>query len=701
MPVPPSPPPDYAAIFGAAPGKYLLLAPDLTIIGVTDAYLASTMTSRDAILGRGLFEVFPDNPDTPSADGVRNLRASLMRVLAHRTADRMPMQKYDIRRPEAAGGGFEERYWSPVNTPVLDAYGKVQCIIHCVEDVTEFIRLKHEMQQEQEALQEELRARAGKIEAETYLRVEAVEASRRLADSERRYRFLTDAVPQLLWTADPAGALDYCNRRCLEFTNLPFDALKGDGWLGILHPDDREPTATAWSEAVRTGAGQYRIEHRMRHRDGGWRWMLTSALPFRDGRGTIRKWFGTSTDIHDRVLADAQLRQAQRLHAAGKLAGGMAHEVNNMMTAVLGFGGLALTALGHDHPQRRDVEEMIKAGNRAAEVSRQLLAFSRQQVLRPVVLDVNAVITELVPALERLLGADRRLEVIATRSPVRVVADRGQVEQVLINLVANARDATATDGVVIVETSTVVVDASGPGEPGVGELEPGRFVRLAVRDNGRGMAPDTAARAFEPFFTTKGVGQGTGLGLSMVYGIVKQSGGFARIESAERVGTAVRIYLPLVDATVAAPPPTEAAPRGRNETILVVEDEVIVRSVAFTALRNAGYVVFQAPNGSAALKFLEGHPGQVDLVLTDIVMPRMNGRELAEAIWARHPGLPILFMSGYSDDEVIRRGVTLAGANFIAKPFTIHALATAVRAQLNRARQAVGSRRDPADAGPA
>jgi two-component system cell cycle sensor histidine kinase/response regulator CckA len=522
-----------------------------------------------------------------------------------------------------------------------------------------------------------------------------------LADSERRYRFLTDAVPQLVWTADPAGALDYCNRRCLEFTNLPFDALKGDGWLGIVHSDDREATASAWREAVRTGGAQYRIEHRMRHRDGGWRWMLTSAVPLRDSQGTIRKWFGSSTDIHDRVIADEKLRQAQRLHAVGKLAGGMAHEVNNMMTAVIGFGSLALSALGPDHPQRHDVEEMIKAGNRAAEVSRQLLAFSRQQVLRPVVLDVNTVVTELVPALERLLGADRRLEVIATRVPVRVIADRGQVEQVLINLVANARDATATDGVVIVETGAVVVNASGRAEPGVGELEPGQFVRLAVRDNGAGMAPDTVARAFEPFFTTKTVGQGTGLGLSMVYGIVKQSGGYARIESAEGVGTAVGIYLPLVDAEVTTPAPAEAAPRGRSETILVVEDEAMVRSFAFAALRHAGYVVFQAPNGSAALKFLEGHPGQVDLVLTDIVMPRMTGRDLAEAIWARQPGLPILFMSGYSDDEVIRRGVTLAGANFISKPFTIDALATAVRVQLDRARQTTASQRDSADAGPA
>ncbi len=687
MSLPGLPRPDYQAVFAAAPGNYLLLNPDFTIVGVTDAYLAATMTIRSEILGRGLFDVFPDNPDDPTADGVRNLRNSLVRVLATRRPDRMPVQKYDIRRPETGGGGFEERYWSPLNTPVLGSDGKVQYIVHWVEDVTEFIRLKQEMQREQQLLNQELRDRATRIEAEAFLRIEAVEANQRLSESERRYRFLADAVPQLIWTADPSGLVDYCNERWVAFTGLPLEGVRGNGWQQVLHPEDLDRTVSAWADAVRVGASRFQIEHRMRFHDGTWRWMLTTALPDRDPGGVIQRWFGTNTDIHDRVLADEQLRHAQQLQSVGKLAGGMAHEVNNMMTAVLGFGELVLAGLGPDHPQRSDVKEMIQAGIRAADVSRQLLAFSRQQVLKPVVVDVNVVVTELTSVLQHLLGSDRRLELVQARSPVRVVADRGQVEQVLINLVANARDATATDGVIVVETAAMPLDRDTLIRHGESETEPGWFVRLAVRDNGAGMQPEIAARAFEPFFTTKAVGRGTGLGLSMVHGIVRQSGGYVRIDSVPDGGTLVAVFLPRVDAEVTRPQPVRAAPRGTGESVLVVEDETVVRSVACRALEEQGYAVYQAPNGAAALQFLTGHPGMVDLVLTDIVMPRMNGRELADAIAERELGVPVLFMSGYTGDEIMRRGLRLTGVPFVQKPLTADALAAAVRERLDRARQ--------------
>jgi PAS domain S-box-containing protein len=515
-----------------------------------------------------------------------------------------------------------------------------------------------------------------------------VEANRRLTESERRYRLLADAVPQLIWTADSEGHLDYCNARWLAFTKLPFERLRGDGWRDTIHPDDWAGIVEAWREAARTGAPRFEVEHRIRFHDGTWRWMLTTALPFRDGgppgATSASRWLASTTDVHDRVLADEQLRQAQRLQAVGKLAGGVAHEVNNMMTVVLGLGELALGSMPPDDPHLRDVRDMMKAGLRASEVTRQLLAFSRQQVLQPAVVAVDAVVGELAPVLQRLLGSDRHLQVRPARGPVRILADRGQIEQVLINLVVNARDATGTDGLVTIEIDQVDLDQLTLERHKETEARPGRYVRLAVRDNGAGMDPDVLARAFEPFFTTKAVGRGTGLGLSMVYGIVRQSGGYLQIESAPGQGTTMNIFLPGVEEEVAATASPAAAPRGEGERVLVVDDEPMLRSMAERALAADGYQVSVASNGAAALEFLAAHPGSVDLVLTDIVMPRLNGRELAEKLAELYPGLPVIFMSGYSGDEIKQRGLVLSGVRFVQKPFTRHSLATAVRSVLDR-----------------
>jgi PAS domain S-box-containing protein len=678
----------YQAVFESLPGNYLLLAPDLTIVGVTDAYLRATMTRRKDILGRALFDVFPDNPDDPGATGVRNLEASLSRVLAHKRPDRMALQKYDIRRPESEGDGFEERYWSPLNTPVLDAAGDVRYIIHWVEDVTEFIRLKREMERDQGAQSESLTEHAGRLDAEAFLQKEAVEASRRLTESERRYRFLADAVPQLIWTADPGGKLDYVNARWVAFTGLARDRLLGEGWQHVVHPEDRERIARAWAEAVSRKTERFQEEHRLRHHDGTWRVVLTTAVPYPDHDREIAKWFGTTTDIHDRVMAEEHMRQAQRLHAVGKLAGGMAHEVNNMMSAVLGFGELVLGGMMPDDPNRRDIEEMVKAGKRAAEVTRQLLAFSRQQVLKPVVMDLNEVVSDLVPALERLLGADRRLEVVASRRAALIRADRGQMDQVLINLVSNARDATPAGGLVMIKVDTTMVDEERLARHLESELPTGRYARITVSDNGVGMSPEVAARVFEPFFTTKVVGRGTGLGLSMVYGIVKQSGGFLGIESTPDHGTTFSVYFPVVDAEISEPLVSPMAPQGNGEAILVVEDEQVVRSLVLRILEAYGYRVYQAPTGVAALEFLSKPGTEVDLVVSDIVMPRMSGRELGEKLKERFPGLPILFMSGYSGNEIKQRGLIEDGAPFLQKPITPDALAIAVRTELDRMERA-------------
>jgi PAS domain S-box-containing protein len=671
--------PNYERLFDAAPGNYLVLDPDFRIAGVTEAYLSVTRTARADVIGRKLFDVFPDNPNDPAADGVRNLRASLTRVLETKRPDRMPVQKYDIRVPESEGGGFEERYWSPLNTPVLKVDGSVDYIIHWVEDVTELVRLKTQLGRDSDSTEDSTSVASGDS---TFLRTAALDATKRLTESERRYRFLADSVPQLIWTADQQGAIDYGNAQWPAFTGRSLAELRGDRWFDIVHPDDRARTIEAWTSAVETAAGRFEIEHRLRRHDGAWRWMLTMASPYRDG--AIQRWFGSTTDVHERVIAAEHMRAAQQLQAVGQLAGGMAHEVNNMMSAVLGFGELVAMALGPQHPQRSDVDEIIKAGTRAAHVSRQLLAFSRQQVLRPTIIDLNVVINELVPVLRRLLGSDRRLDIRTPHMPLRVLADRGQLEQVLINLVANARDATSTNGVVGLEAELAQFDPQS-GAPNEESSEAGPFVRLTVRDDGVGMAPDTVSRVFEPFFTTKSVGAGTGLGLSMVYGIVSQSGGHVRLESTLGAGTTVSIYLPRAtgdsDAATDQLPPR----RGQGERVLVVEDEPMVRSLARRALEAAGYVVYQAPNGAAALEFLTMQPGAIDLILTDVVMPNMNGVQLAENLMRNGSRIPILFMSAYSGEDIAKRGLSLTGATWVHKPFTLEALAMAVRNRLDHA----------------
>jgi nitrogen-specific signal transduction histidine kinase/ActR/RegA family two-component response regulator len=399
------------------------------------------------------------------------------------------------------------------------------------------------------------------------------------------------------------------------------------------------------------------------------------------------RWLGSTIDIHDRVNAEDQVRQTQRLQAVAKLAGGMAHEVNNMMSVVLGYGELVSRDLGADHPLRRDVEEMVKAGLRATAVTRQLLAFSRQQVLKPVVLDIGTVVSDLSPALQRVLGSDRRLEVVPGSAQCRVLADRTQVEQVLVNLVANARDATGAGGLVLIEIQRVELTHS---EVSPSEALPGSFVRLAVRDDGAGMTPETLSRVFEPFFTTKPADQGTGLGLSMVHGVVRQSGGFVRIESSPGKGTIVAVFLPRVEDPVTPTEPPVSVRPGAGERVLVVEDESVVRSLVRRTLESHGYRVYLAPNGAAALSFITANPGEVDLVLTDVVMPRMNGLELAAQLAERLPALPVLLMSGYSDDEILQRGLTPPGAAFLPKPMAPDHLAAAVREHLDRALRRAG-----------
>ena len=375
------------------------------------------------------------------------------------------------------------------------------------------------------------------------------------------------------------------------------------------------------------------------------------------------------------------------MQAAGRLAGGVAHEVNNMMTGVIGFSEFLLRSLEAQDPRRAEVAEIIKAGTRAADVTRQLLAFTRQQFLRPEVVPVNGVVQDLEKMLRRVLGEDHVLELALAADAGEIRADRGQLAQVLVNLMLNARDAMPGRGRVTITTrATVLDDRYGANHGGIG-IPRGEYIQLAVSDTGVGMDREIQARIFEPFFTTKPIGQGTGLGLSTVYGIVKQSDGFVWVYSEPGLGTAFKIYLPRVGAGASMPPRAEAgsAARGGSETILIVEDEELVRALASRSLREHGYIVIEARHGVDALRQVELR-SDVDLVISDVVMPEMGGRELGRRLGSLRPSLPVLYISGYTGEDVTQRGLLEPGAPFQQKPFAPEELARKVREMLDTAR---------------
>jgi signal transduction histidine kinase len=383
----------------------------------------------------------------------------------------------------------------------------------------------------------------------------------------------------------------------------------------------------------------------------------------------------------ERMRLEGELRQAQRLESVGRLAGGVAHDFNNLLAAILTYGEFIAEELGPEHPLQEDVAEVRKAARRGAELTRQLLVFSRRDLVQPSVLDVNDTITDLLNLLRRTLGEDVDLHPVLAPDLPCVLADAGELEQVLMNLAVNARDAIAGEGSITVETSEQVVDADAASAHV--DLRPGRFVRIAVTDSGCGMSEEVKSEVFEPFFTTKGPGLGTGLGLSTVYGIANRYGGFVTVYSEVGKGTTFKVYLPATDEEVDAPQPPapDTSARSAGETVLLVEDEDAVRNACRRILERAGFRVVAARDGSQALAELAEEP--IDLLLTDVIMPGgMSGRDLAERLQADRPGLPVLFMSGYTADVIATRGILEPGITVVEKPFTTADLLGKVRALL-------------------
>jgi PAS domain S-box-containing protein len=543
-----------------------------------------------------------------------------------------------------------------------------------------------------------------------------------LRESERQFRTLADNMSQLAWIADPEGGIYWYNARWYSYTGTSLEAMLALGWRSLHHPDHIERVNLRLKRCFATGS-LWEDTFPLRGKDGVYRWFLSRALPIRDEQGRITYWLSTSTDItaqvsaeealrelnesleqrvaertrelaaanerlqveiSERAYAEDALRHAQKMDAIGQLTGGIAHDFNNMLTGVLGALDLIQrrVAAGRLSEIDRYIEAAMSSANRAASLTHRLLAFARRQSLNPQPVEVNRMVTSMEELLRRTLGENIELEIDLGSAMRLTNTDEHQLENALLNLVINARDAMPDGGRLLVGTEVVQVDVAREG------LRLGEYVRLSVQDTGCGMSPEVIARAFDPFFTTKPIGQGTGLGLSMVYGFINQTGGHVQLDSAVAKGTRIELYLPCHVAadTRAAPIDQASAPlrASQGERVLVVEDEPDVRMLVVDVLRDLGYLVLDAPDGPAALQVLQGGE-RIDLLVSDVGLPGMNGRQLAEIAREHRPGLKVLFVTGYARNAEVRGDFLGEGMDMLAKPFSIDDLAQRVRALIESA----------------
>jgi two-component system cell cycle sensor histidine kinase/response regulator CckA len=509
---------------------------------------------------------------------------------------------------------------------------------------------------------------------------EALEQHRAFLEKAQEIGHIGSWVAEL----DGSGRLGWSEESHRIF-GVPIDQFGGssEAFFTFVHPDDRAAVRAA-SDAAAASGQPYDIEHRVVRPDGSVRWVHEKAGIQRDAQGRPLRMIGTVQDITDRRLLEDQLRQSQKMEAIGRLAGGIAHDMNNALTAIAGYAELALGEVASDHAARADIEEIRRAAERAGSVTRQLLAFSRKQLLEPRVFDLNETIAAISRLLSRLLGADVEIQTRLAGAILPVLGDPRQVEQAVINLAVNARDAMPGGGKLVLATALETVDESFARShlP----MPAGQYVVLRVSDSGHGMSRETLVRIFEPFFTTKDVGKGTGLGLSMVYGTLKQIGGFIFVESEITHGTTFRLYFPQAAeparAAGGAAPVREGERRG-HETLLIAEDEPSVRNLVASALRHDGYRLLLAGSAEEALALADAHDGPIDLLLTDAMMPGKSGVELANLLAARRPGIPVIIMSGYTEETLAVPGLK-APIALLQKPFTPRELRRRIRDVLDR-----------------
>jgi PAS domain S-box-containing protein len=503
--------------------------------------------------------------------------------------------------------------------------------------------------------------------------------------SEQRFRDLVESLDAIVWQADATTRrFSFVSRRAEAILGYPVEQWREEPsfWLHHVHPDDREWTAARCRADAAEGR-DHALEYRMVAADGRVVWLRDLVRVLRDPEGQPRQLRGVMVDITERQRMEAELRHSQKMEAIGNLASAVAHDFNNLLTVVAGYSEFLLSARDEQDALRKYVE-IKKAVARAASLTRQLVAFGRRQGPQATRLDLNGVVADMAELLRRLLGEDVELQTTLPPGLGPIRADRGQIEQVLMNLAVNAREAMPRGGRLTLETADVVIGE----EAGPIDVRPGRYVMLAVGDTGRGIDPETRASLFEPFFTTKAAGEGRGLGLATVYGIVRQGGGHVRVDSEPGHGATFSLYWPR-DAEVSNGP-ADVAIEGTGTpgtaTILLVEDEEGVRELTAEILQEQGYAVLVAGDGAEALVIAARHEGPIHLLVTDVVMPRMSGRDLAERLAAVRAETKVLYVSGYHDDIIGRHGVLDAGTAFLQKPFTPESLSRAVRDVLGRPR---------------
>jgi PAS domain S-box-containing protein len=500
--------------------------------------------------------------------------------------------------------------------------------------------------------------------------------------SEEMIRSLVETSQDWIWSINLEGWHTYSNPAVEAILGYRPEELIGKSCFHLMHDEDRANIQHFLPRQVEKKQGWRNLLLRWRHRNGNWRYLESNAVPILNSENVVIGFRGVDRDITEQKQLEEQLNQAKKMEAVGQLAGGVAHDFNNLLHAILGYTDLILEDLAPEAPHRAEIEQVHTAAERASALTRHLLAFSRRQVIQPMVIDINNLIAGLMKMLGRLIGEHIQLDMIPSPDLGAVRADPGQIEQVIMNLCINARDAMPKGGRLTIVTENVDIDSHYTKKHAW--AKEGRYVLISVTDSGCGMDRETLSRIFEPFFTTKKAGEGTGLGLSTVYGVVQQHNGFVHVQSEVGQGTVFKVYLPVSDPIApSAGDKVYALPPGGRETILIAEDEELVRDLAARVLMNAGYAILMARDGEEALQLLEEYGDRIDLAFLDVVMPRLGGRDVQNRIHGKLPRLRFLFTSGYSAAGIHTNFVLDEGMHFIQKPYYFDSLLKKVREVLD------------------
>ncbi len=511
-------------------------------------------------------------------------------------------------------------------------------------------------------------------------------AENALQESDQRYRKLVESVTDYIYTVRVEDGRPVATKHgpgCVGVTGYTSEEYEADPylWYRMIHEEDRG-AVTEQAEKICSGSATPSLEHRIIHKEGSIRWVRNTPVPRFDETGRLSTYDGMVTDVTERKHLEIQLRQAQKMEAVGQLAGGIAHDFNNILSAIIGYGSLLQLKIDKDDPLRTYVDQILASSERAAHLTHSILAFSRKQIINLKPVDLNEIIRRVEKLLARLIGEDIELKTILCGAELSLMADSGQIEQVLINLCTNARDAMPDGGFLMIETCVAECDEQFVKAHPYGK--PGTYAMVSIADTGIGMDAGTKEKIFEPFFTTKEVGKGTGLGLSIAYGIIKQHGGYINVYSEPGKGTSFKIYLPIIKSGAKAKESAAPLPASRGaETVLIAEDDAAVRKLAREVFEHFGYTVIEARDGEDAVKMFLGHRDDVQLLVLDVLMPKKNGKEAYEEIKKARPDIKVIFTSGYSADVLHKKGIVEEGINFISKPISPNEFIAMVRKVLD------------------